>query len=78
MLTSHHHAQKELDHIKSIISHLEYQRPDHEIATTSAVAQVNYWRTRICAGGAYRHAKSHRGAGRGPSSQIGSHQRCAA
>jgi hypothetical protein len=49
MLTSHDHAQKELDHIKTIISHLEYQWAGHEFAPTSAVAQVNYWRTRICA-----------------------------
>ena len=43
----HDHAQKELDHINAVISHLEHRGARSEIAPTSAVVQVDYWRTRI-------------------------------
>ena len=43
----HDHAQKELNHINAMISHLEHQGARGEMAPTSAVMQVDYWRTRI-------------------------------
>jgi len=43
----HDHAEKELNHINAAISHLEHLRAGGEIAPTSAVVQVDYWRTRI-------------------------------
>ncbi len=45
-MSPHVHAQKELDHIKSMIFHLERQRAE-KFAPTSAVVEIDYWRTRI-------------------------------
>jgi hypothetical protein len=45
-MSPHVQAQNELDHIKSMIFHLERLRPE-TFAPTSAVAELDYWRTRI-------------------------------
>lgn len=47
-MSSHVHAQKELDHIKSMIFYLERHGAE-TFAPTSAVVEIAYWRTRICA-----------------------------
>ncbi|MFC5427496.1 hypothetical protein ACFPTO_01535 [Paraburkholderia denitrificans] len=43
----HDHAQRELDHIQAVISHLERLHVSGRIAQTSAVTEANYWRARI-------------------------------
>jgi hypothetical protein len=45
-MSSHVRAQNELDHIKTMICYLERERPE-TFAPTSAVADLDYWRTRI-------------------------------
>jgi len=47
-MSSHVHAQKEFDHIKSMIFYLERHGAE-TFAPTSAVVEMDYWRTRICA-----------------------------
>ncbi|CAB3708787.1 hypothetical protein [Paraburkholderia rhynchosiae] len=45
-MSPHLQAQKELDHLKSIIFYLERGRSEIA-APTSAVAEIDYWRRRI-------------------------------